>query len=527
MKHHHLEQSVLTIGVVAGAAIFGGGWQEAHADTINETSTAAISSNVNNNNENSINQAQSTVASAQTAVSQAQQNVDSASAAVVSAAAVQSEAVSQASAAQSECSAADAVAQSQMPSQSDQAAALNGSEIYVKSATPEMFNDRSGSESSNVKNKIGEDHVTENWTKNTNTGGYDMDPSLNDALKVVPTLNDDNVKVDPTNLTNDQQKELAEYVSALINQVRSQLGLSTLTYNDITLKQALAIVKHAYNDPQWNVNQKQAHNDAMVFDKVTYQNNGISDTVNADWECIGLIDPINNHNNTTIKDMVHNMSDLKRVVTVSLWDMLFNDAHAKNSHAQSLLNPNTRYIGVAVDNYGALHIYGLVSSSMAKVNATQEALANANKNLEAQKDNLSQIQTILTNAKTTLSQALQHLNILTTVEMTAADHSNNAVATSAIKNTRSKTASQNSLNDVTVQATDQPTKINRAKQGNNQLLSTSNAISTMEETSSNGLIHHLLPQTGNERQQGLTIAGVLMGMAGFTLGLLGLRKRNY
>ena len=34
MKNQHLKQSVLTAGVIAGAAFFGGGWQEAHADTV-------------------------------------------------------------------------------------------------------------------------------------------------------------------------------------------------------------------------------------------------------------------------------------------------------------------------------------------------------------------------------------------------------------------------------------------------------------------------------------------------------------
>ena len=73
MKNQHLKQSVLTAGVIAGAAFFGGGWQETHADTVNN-STAQITT-TNPNAATSTTDAQCAVASAQAAVSQAQQKV--------------------------------------------------------------------------------------------------------------------------------------------------------------------------------------------------------------------------------------------------------------------------------------------------------------------------------------------------------------------------------------------------------------------------------------------------------------------
>ena len=85
MENQHLKQSVLTAGVIAGAAVFGGCWQEAHADTVNN-STAQITT-ANPNTTVSTTDAQCAVASAQAAVSQAQQRVNSAAAAVVSASA--------------------------------------------------------------------------------------------------------------------------------------------------------------------------------------------------------------------------------------------------------------------------------------------------------------------------------------------------------------------------------------------------------------------------------------------------------
>ena len=47
MENKHLKQSVLTAGVIAGAAVFGGGWQEAHADTVNNSTAQIMTTNPN------------------------------------------------------------------------------------------------------------------------------------------------------------------------------------------------------------------------------------------------------------------------------------------------------------------------------------------------------------------------------------------------------------------------------------------------------------------------------------------------
>lgn len=559
MKNQHLKQSVLTAGVIAGAAFFGGGWQEAHADTVNNLTTQA--SKTNPNATVSTTDAQCAVASAQAAVSQAQQKVDSASAAVASASAAvnsataaQSSAASAASVAQSNYAIASAMAQSQMPSSAEQAAALNGSTIDIKNANLSMFDNSSSDASANVKNQIGEVNVTENWHFNPATQRYEMDPSLKDALTVVPTLDDESMTLDPTKLTLAQQSEISNYVAALINQIRAKFGLTAWIYNDMTLAQALAIVNYAYNSQNWNTSVKlqeiiaqnkaieaknktakpdeqeplidrtDAHDLDKLFDNVEYQYNGTSDKVKASWENIGIISEKNPNIASTL---IKTMGDLKRVATVSIWDMLFNDAHSQNSHARMLLSTNTEYVGVAMDNYGVLHIYGLIPSALQKVNETQTALANANKDVETQKGNLSNAEKELNDAVDALNKAqdaLEKANLLMAIEAVAKDTtqtSSSQSTDSSTKTSNSKSNKQSSLKDVTVKATSEPTKVSQAKHGDSQLLSTSNAITTAEPS----IFERLLPQTGNRNGLGMTILGMLMGMLSF--GFLGLRKRCY
>ena len=552
MKNQHLKQSVLTAGVIAGAAFFGGGWQEAHADTVNN-STAQITT-TNPNAATSTTDAQCAVASAQAAVSQAQQKVDSASAAVASASAAvnsataaQSSAASAASVAQSNYAIASAVAQSQMPSSAEQAAALNGSTIDIKNANLSMFDNPSSDALANVKNQIGEANVTENWHLNPATQRYEMDPSLKDALTVVPTLDDESMTLDPTKLTLAQQSEISNYVAALINQIRAKFGLTAWIYNDMTLAQALAIVNYAYNSQNWNTGVKlqekiaqnkaieaknktakpdeqeplidldKAHDLDKLFNNVEYQYNGTSDKVKASWENIGIISEKNPNIASTL---IKTMGDLKRAATVSIWDMLFNDAHSQNSHARMLLSTNTEYVGVAMDNYGVLHIYGLIPSALQKVNETQTALANANKDVETQKDKLSDAEKKLNKAQ----DALEKANLLMAIEAVAKDAnqaSSSQSTASSTKTSNSKSNKQSSLKDVTVKATSEPTKVSQSKHGDSQLLSTSNAITTAEPS----IFERLLPQTGNRNGLGMTIMGMLMGMLSF--GFLGLRKRRY
>lgn len=531
MKNQHLKQSVLTAGVIAGAAFFGGGWQEVHADTVNN-STAQITT-TNPNAVTSTTDAQCAVASAQAAVSQARQNVNSASAAVVaasaavnSATAVQSSAVSAASVAQSNYAITSAVAQSQMPSSAEQAAALNGSTIDIKNANLSMFDNSSSDASANVKNQIGEVNVTENWHFNQATQKYEMDPSLKDALTVVPTLDDESMTLDPTKLTQAQQSEISDYVAALINQIRAKFGLTAWIYNDMTLAQALAIVNYAYNSQNWNTNVTRDHNRELVFKTVNYQYGEGIDSVKADWENIGLMSA-NEKQPNVISRIVKTMGDLKRVATVSIWDMLFNDAHSQNSHARMLLSTNTEYVGVAMDNYGVLHIYGLIPSALQKVNETQTALANANKDVETQKDKLSDAEKKLNKAQDSLNKAqdaLEKANLLMAIEAVAKDAnqaSSSQSTASSTKTSNSKSNKQSSLKDVTVKATSEPTKVSQSKHGDSQLLSTSNAITTAEPS----IFERLLPQTGNRNGLGMTILGMLMGMLSF--GFLGLRKRRY
>lgn len=524
MENKHLKQSVLTAGVIAGAAVFGGGWQEAHADTVNNSTAQIMTANPNTTV--STTDAQCAVASAQAAVSQAQQRVNSASAAVVSASAVQNSAASAANAAQSNYAIASAAAQSQMPSSAEQAATLNGSTIDIKNANLSMFDNSSSDASANVKNQIGEDNVTENWHFNQATQKYEMDPSLKDALTVVPTLDDESMTLDPTKLTLAQQSEINNYVAALINQIRAKFGLTAWIYNDMTLAQALAIVNYAYNDPKWNTNITRDHNREMVFNTVNYEYGEGIDSVKADWENIGLMSA-NEKQPDVISRIVKTMGDLKRATTVSIWDMLFNDAHSQNSHAKMLLSSNTEYVGVAMDNYGVLHIYGLIPSALQKVNETQTALANANKDVETQKGNLSNAEKELNDAVDALDKAqdaLEKANLLMAIEAVAKDTtqtSSSQGANSSTKTSTSKSQKQNSLKDVTVKATSEPTKVSQAKHGNSQLLSTSNAITTAEPS----ILERLLPQTGNRNGFGMTILGMLMGMLSF--GFLGLRKRRY
>ena len=228
-----------------------------------------------------------------------------------------------------------------------------------------------------------------------------------------------------------------------------------------------------------------------------------------------------------ISRIVKTMGDLKRATTVSIWDMLFNDAHSQNSHARMLLSSNTEYVGVAMDNYGVLHIYGLIPSALQKVNETQTALANANKDVETQKGNLSNAEKELNDAVDGLNKAqdaLEKANLLMAIEAVAKDTtqtSSSQDANSSTKTSTSKSQKQNSLKDVTVKATSEPTKVSQAKHGNSQLLSTSNAITTAEPS----ILERLLPQTGNRNGFGMTILGMLMGMLSF--GFLGLRKRRY
>ena len=417
-----------------------------------------------------------------------------------------------------------------------------------------MFDNSSSDALANVKNQIGEVNVTENWHFNQATQKYEMDPSLKDALTVVPTLDDESMTLDPTKLTLAQQSEISNYVAALINQIRAKFGLTAWIYNDMTLAQALAIVNYAYNSQNWNTSVKlqekiaqnkaieaknktakpdeqeplidldKAHDLDKLFDNVEYQYNGTSDKVKASWENIGIISEKNPNIASTL---IKTMGDLKRVATVSIWDMMFNDAHSQNSHARMLLSTNTEYVGVAMDNYGVLHIYGLIPSALQKVNETQTALANANKDVETQKNRLSKAEKELNDAVDALNKvqdALEKANLLMAIEAVAKDTtqtSSSQSTGSSTKTSNSKSNKQSSLKDVTVKATSEPTKVSQAKHGDSQLLSTSNAITTAEPS----IFEQLLPQTGNRNGLGMTILGMLMGMLSF--GFLGLRKRRY
>ncbi|MCB6623608.1 hypothetical protein, partial [Mediterraneibacter sp. 210702-DFI.5.30] len=75
-------------------------------------------------------------------------------------------------------------------------------------------------------------------------------------------------------------------------------------------------------------------------------------------------------------------------------------------------------------NYGVLHIYGLIPSALQKVNETQTALANANKDVETQKNRLSKAEKELNDAVDALNKAqdaLEKANLLMAIEAVAKD----------------------------------------------------------------------------------------------------------
>ena len=482
-----LKKSILTAGVVLGATAWGSSWQTAQADVAPSTKTTA---RYDANSQNDLTQAQ-------VALKQAQDKVDEASKTVTDAQTAQTNAQTAAQTAQSEYVIAHQAAQAQMPSAADQAKALNGTTIDIKNATLDMFNNQSSDPSANVKNQIGEANVTENWQWNPVTNKYDLDPTLANALTVRTTPADEATPIDITNLSFNQQQTIANFVGALINQLRDRFGLHGWVYNDITLKQALAIVNHAYNEPNWNVNIK-GHNipepdktGSNVFDVVTYNDGEKTDSVQADMEAVGLISADAKQPDVVTK-IVKTMGDLKRAATVAVWDMLFNDAHANNSHARALLNGSDQYMGVAVDKYGALHIYGLVPSYWQKVSDTQSELASANKALETGKLNLSQAQAELQTAQSRYNQVKLRASLVATV-----DQNDQA------------TASKSQLQGVTVKTAANPTQVTKRAQGDSPLLTTSKTV--VKDRS--------LPQTGNLNSTLLASFGMLLSALGLGLGL--------
>lgn len=164
--------------------------------------------------------------------------------------------------------------------------------------------------------------------------------------------------INPDNLSVEIQNELAQFTGELLNDVRTQLGLTTLTVTKTAQEFAAAIANDYRRTGFGNLNN--AHNFSIVGKQA--QNHGLSYSDNRGYESLGFFG-----NAKTV-------DQLKNYFYNSIVYMLFNDVTSNYGHTISLLQNNNKgsyYLGVAATS-NAQHIYVIPSANVqsARFNTT-------------------------------------------------------------------------------------------------------------------------------------------------------------
>lgn len=223
--------------------------------------------------------------------------------------------------------------------------------------------------------------------------------------------------IDPEHLSTDVQNELAQFTGELLNDVRTQLGLTTLTVTKTAQEFATAIASEYRRTGFGQMGN--AHNHAIIGTNA--QNVGLSYSDNRGYESLGFF------------GNARTVDQLKNYFYNSVVYMLFNDVTSNYGHTISLLqnsNNGPYYLGVAATSK-AQHIYVIPSANVrsarfnttslvatktvdnsAKISAVKSAMTTIQSeinNLKAQKSAVSS-STLVVRAKDKLKSLNQQLS---------------------------------------------------------------------------------------------------------------------
>ncbi|MGT2832178.1 SEC10/PgrA surface exclusion domain-containing protein [Streptococcus halotolerans] len=156
--------------------------------------------------------------------------------------------------------------------------------------------------------------------------------------------------IDPNNLSTAVQNEMAQFTGELLNDVRSQLGLATLTVTKTAQEMAAAIANEYRRSGYGRLGN--AHNPSIIGKHA--QNRGLLYSDNRGYESLGFFG-----NAKTV-------DQLKNYFYNSIVYMLFNDVSSNYGHTISLLqnsNNGPYYLGVSSTS-NAQHIYVIPSANV-------------------------------------------------------------------------------------------------------------------------------------------------------------------
>ncbi|MEQ9763453.1 SEC10/PgrA surface exclusion domain-containing protein [Streptococcus sp. ZJ151] len=156
--------------------------------------------------------------------------------------------------------------------------------------------------------------------------------------------------IDPNNLSTAVQNEMAQFTGELLNAVRSQLGLATLTVTKTAQEMAAAIANEYRRSGYGRLGN--AHNPSIIGKHA--QNLGLLSSDNRGYESLGFFG-----NAKTV-------DELKNYFYNSIVYMLFNDVTSDYGHTISLLQNNNNgpyYLGVSSTS-NAQHIYVIPSANV-------------------------------------------------------------------------------------------------------------------------------------------------------------------
>lgn len=179
---------------------------------------------------------------------------------------------------------------------------------------------------------------------------------MNSANTYKPSPADDNVQVDPTNLTTEQQISLTKFAENLLNPIRVSLGYTPFTATEGTMNFTNDVISK-YNEKSWNLVQGHYYAGIEAAAKDYFLN-----TQNNYYESAesSMFTPNVKVSMTKVKEAIYN----------SICQMLFEDSGQKYGHLLDLIGTSQRVInqdgtlgsnyqevafGFGIDKLGQLH----------------------------------------------------------------------------------------------------------------------------------------------------------------------------
>lgn len=193
-----------------------------------------------------------------------------------------------------------------------------------------------------------------------NKGSYPLSDvtkaGMNSANTYKPSPADDNVQVDPTNLTTEQQISLTKFAENLLNPIRVSLGYTPFTATEGTMNFTNDVISK-YNEKSWNLAQghyyagiEAAAGDYFLNTKGNF------------YESAG--------GSRLTPNVKVSMNEVKEAIYISIRQMLFQDSGQKYGHLLDLIGTSQRVrnpdgtlgsnyqevaFGFGIDKLGQLH----------------------------------------------------------------------------------------------------------------------------------------------------------------------------